>query len=346
MPALRPFLPAVFLTACLSSAALAQWPTQPQQGWGSAPSQSPPPQQGWGSAPATAAPEIDGDPVSRLNRLEEQLRGLNGKIEQLQFENRSLQDQLKRAQEDAEFRFQELEGGKKGAPRLQQRAQGSRMPGQSTANAPVPVEPEVKAADEESEIINSSPQQLGAPPKPLGQLPTDAAGNPVDLSPPGAVSRALEPLPGAIQEGPRPGFTPSSRQSAAAAPSNDPKDQFDLAYGYMLRGDYEMAEVSFKDFLDDYPKDANAATAAYWLGESQYQRKQYKAAAESFLKVYSDHPTATKAPESLLRLGMSLKALGQKDAACATLAEVARKYPKASPAVKKRVQTEQRNAGC
>ncbi|MGV6871646.1 tol-pal system protein YbgF [Pseudochelatococcus sp. B33] len=50
----------------------------------------------------------------RLNRLENQVRELAGTVEKLEFENRRLQDQLRRFQEDVEFRFQESEGG--GAP--------------------------------------------------------------------------------------------------------------------------------------------------------------------------------------------------------------------------------------
>ena len=311
-----------FLLSCLSGAAFAQW-TNPSQ---------PPPQEGWGSTPIgtplgdTAPPQgvmpMVEEPTSRVARLEEQLRSLKGQVEQLEFRNRSLQEQLQKVQEDNEFRFQQLEsGGKKTAPRPQQRSE---------------ITPS-------TERVRSAPQ-LGAPPRSLGQLPADASGNAADLSPQGAASQPLEPLPG-TQGDERPAFTPNTK-TATASDDGTPGEEFDAAYGYMLRGDYDMAESAFKDFLADNPKHPNAAKAEYWLGESQYQRKQYKAAAESFLKVYNDYPSSEKAPESLLRLGMSLKSLGQKEAACATFAEVGNKYPKSSSAVKKRVQTEQKNAGC
>jgi tol-pal system protein YbgF len=318
MTALRPFLLVLLLT--LPGTAMAQWPTSPSSG----------PPEGWGSTPPgmpvgqpPAAPFAEGDPALRLGRLEEQLRTLNGQIEQLQFQNKTLQDQLRKVQEDNEFRFQQLEGGKKGAP---------------------PSRPQQRTEASPSAETLKSPPQLGAPPRNLGQLPADATGSPVDMAPAGSVSQPLEPLPGTQSD--RPGFTPSTKAAAVTAGSGSPEDEFDLAYGYMLRGDYDMAETSFRDFLNDHPKHPNASKAEYWLGESQYQRKQYKAAAESFLKVYNDYPSSEKAPESLLRLGMSLKALGQKEAACATFSEVGNKYPKSSTAVKKRVQTEQKNAGC
>ena len=42
--------------------------------------------------------------------LEEQMRQLNGRIEELSFQLLEVQEQLRRMQEDNEFRFQQLEG--------------------------------------------------------------------------------------------------------------------------------------------------------------------------------------------------------------------------------------------
>src|SRR3954454_4808369 len=60
------------------------------------------------SAPAAAQDAADF--VVRMNRLENQVRQMSGHIEQLQFENRQLKDQLRKFEEDIEFRFQESAG--------------------------------------------------------------------------------------------------------------------------------------------------------------------------------------------------------------------------------------------
>ena len=65
-----------------------------------------------------AAAQDAADFVVRLNRLEGQVRQMSGHIEQLQFENRQLKDQLRKFEEDIEFRFQESAGGRGAAPRL------------------------------------------------------------------------------------------------------------------------------------------------------------------------------------------------------------------------------------
>ena len=66
-----------------------------------------------GAMPVTAqdASEL----LVRVTRLEGQLRQMSGQIEQLQFQNRRLEDALRKFQQDVEFRFQES-GGKGGAP--------------------------------------------------------------------------------------------------------------------------------------------------------------------------------------------------------------------------------------
>ncbi|RDJ19894.1 hypothetical protein DWE98_27680, partial [Bosea caraganae] len=61
------------------------------------------------AAPASAqdAAEL----TVRTGRLENQVRTLSGQIEQLQFENRRLTEQLRKFQEDVDFRLNERSGG-------------------------------------------------------------------------------------------------------------------------------------------------------------------------------------------------------------------------------------------
>lgn len=51
------------------------------------------------------------DMVVRMGQLEDQVRTMSGRIEQLQFENRRLNEQLRKFQQDIEFRLQEKSGG-------------------------------------------------------------------------------------------------------------------------------------------------------------------------------------------------------------------------------------------
>jgi hypothetical protein len=73
-----------------------------------------------------------GDPVFRIGQLEEQVRGLNGRIEELGFQLLQMQEQMRQMQQDNEFRFQELEktGNQRGdaGPAVTQPGSSNRAP--------------------------------------------------------------------------------------------------------------------------------------------------------------------------------------------------------------------------
>jgi tol-pal system protein YbgF len=304
----------------------------------------------------------------RVGRIENALRQLTGTIEQLQHQNQMLQMQLKRMQDDTEFRFQQL--GSRGG--------GVAPPAAAPpVTAPPGAAPARAAPGQRSDVFDPSrdPNAPGAP-RTLGNASAPAqppaagqqigapggreAGAPLDLStlagnPPAAQQpQEAPPMTAPPQNGqpvqPQASQPPPARnanvQLATLPPSASPKDEFQLAYGYVLHKDYALAEQAFRNFLSRYPGEANAADAHYWLGESLYQQQRYRDAAESFLAVSTKYAKSSKAPDSLLRLGESLAALNQREAACATFAEIKRKYPRASSAVKNGVAREQKRAHC
>ena len=83
---------------------------------------------------------------------------------------------------------------------------------------------------------------------------------------------------------------------ATAPPSQSPRDDYDLGYGYLLRKDYALAEDTFRDFLKRYPSDRLAAEAHYWLGESMFQRQNYRDAADTFLACRRNSKRAPRRP--------------------------------------------------
>jgi len=329
-----------------------------------------------GQQPQQAEPEQpqggppDTSESARISRIEAALRQLTGTIEQLQHDNQTLQMQLKRMQDDTEFRFQQRGGapgaapmppagspppvnsGRRsdsfdpsrnptapGAPRTLGNGSASAMP----ANPPIMNEAQI-GGQIGAQVGAAGGRDAGAP----LDLSTLAANPPADQQLSGPQTAAI-PAPQTGQLPPvmsRPNTPAVGQQLATLPPSSSPKDEYDLAYGYVLRKDYALAAQAFHDFIGKYPNDKMMPNAQFWLGESQYQQQRYREAAESFLAVSTKYEKSGKAPESLLRLGQSLAALHQKEAACATLAEVGRKYPKASPQVKRDVTQEQKRGHC
>ena len=336
-------------------------------------------------APVRLAQLSAPDLVLRIDRLEEEIRRLTGLVEQLQYRNQQLEQQLRRAQ---------------GAPGPGIQGEIARAPGPVTPMPPAPAAappaaeplpaPSVSAASAASpspgrrDVFDptqnptapGAPRTLGTlsetagPPAvgaPIGESPDigvpggRTAGAPLDLSslsgqaarepPPTAAPMlppaAVGPSTAALPPPPPPSRNPNpAAVQTVMAPSATPKDEYDLAYGYVLHKDYALAEDGFRAFLKKYPGDRLVADANYWLGEAMFQRQRYRDAAESFLAVSTKYETASKAPDALFRLGQSLAALGEKDAACATLNEVGRKYPRASVVLKQGVEREQKRAGC
>ncbi|MFT0859128.1 tol-pal system protein YbgF [Ancylobacter sp. G4_0304] len=278
------------------------------------------------SGTATPVQEDPSDPGSlagRVDRLENQLRQTTGLIEQLQYRNQQLEAQVKRLQDEIDFRMTGGTGAPPAAPGAGPSAAPSGMP---------PATPGQPARRSDAFDPNAQAAAPGAP-RPLGATaPSGAApgqpSTPMDL---GALAGSV---------------AGSGAPAATQPPGNSPKDLYDLAYGYMLRQDYEQSGNTFRQFLQQYPSDRAVPDAYYWLGETDYQRRAYKEAAQSFLKVSADYPNAVKAPDALLRLGQSLAAIGEKDAACATLNAIGNKYPRASASIKQGVEREQKRVGC
>lgn len=298
------------------------------------------------------------DLSGRMSRIEGALREMTGVIERLQHDNQQLKAQLQRMQEDNEFRFREL--GAKSPP------SGGRQPPQAAPqSAPAPSGQPGRRSDvfDPSQQPNApgAPRALGsmsgqmnsqasAGPAPIMQPETApvgapggrAAGAPLDLS---TLSGNAAAAPPPVAGGP-PQTGQGRTQVATLPPSASPKDEFDLAYGYVLHKDYALAEQAFQTFLKKHQTSSLEPEARYWLGETYYQRQRYQDAADSFLIVVRNFEKSTKAPEALLRLGQSLAAMHQKELACASLGEVERKYPRASASVKRAVEQEQKRAKC
>jgi tol-pal system protein YbgF len=276
------------------------------------------------AAPAAAQTQAEGEMRLYILDLEERVRQLTGTNERLTYEVNQLRTQL-------------------GLPPLQDEpAATGAVTGQNLEAPPAGEEP-------------GAPQELGtlsvSPDDPL-IAPDGATGAeaPVDLSQlaAGAAPELVKPEfgnpvpPG--EETQTAGLPQAPTQPTALTGSA--RDEYDLAYGYILTGDYNLAEESFTTWLAAFPGDPQEIDARFWLGESHLQQGEYREAANAFLAVYKAAPDSIKGPDALLKLGVSLAALGEKEAACATLAEVGRKYPSASPSLMSRVHDEEGRAGC
>ncbi|UIJ70819.1 tol-pal system protein YbgF [Aurantimonas sp. HBX-1] len=265
------------------------------------------------------------DPVLRINQLEEEMRRLNGRVEELSFQLLQAQEDMRKYREDTEFRFQDLEGGSGGATPA---AAGERR-SEAPAAAPAAGQQQAAAAP----AATASPADAGSGDDDIGRILEQG----LDANAVGAV--ATTPSPAATP-------APAASSTVAAVTPQGQGGMYDLAYNYLLAGDYDLAEQAFRQYSQTYPNAADAPDAEYWLGESLFQQQKFTDAAEVFLTAQKQHPDSGKAPEMMLKLGMSLAKLENRETACITYKEVARRYPQMSANVKRKLESEQKSANC
>lgn len=296
------------------------------------------------------------DAAFRVNQLEGQVRQLNGKIEEMNFLLLQLQEQLRKMQEDNEYRFQEIEqrrGVKQGedaGPRKQEfaaresAAKGDAGSGQAAQSDPIARKLEesgVRTIDGVEIYEGKSGQQDAAGEQSLGKLVFDANGNVIDTE----LGKPVELAPPNGQ-GAGQAIGQDGSVVAALPPADDGSQVYDLGYTYVQAGDYRLAAQSFRKFITDYPRHKKIPEARFWLGESLLAQGQNEEAAKVLLETHKKYPKSRLAAQTLLKLGVSLAAMNQRELACATFAEVGKKYPDASNAVRAKVVAEQKAASC
>lgn len=284
----------------------------------------------------------------RVTQLEEQVRQLSGTIEELNFQILQMQEQARKQQEDIEFRFQELEGGgAKPAGNAKPNTRSEAVPPAGAAERPV-AGAETAGAPQTGDRLGAAAEPVPASgaaatagasvetaTRPLGTITFDASGNVTggSVGDQTVVSRGLE-------------SEPDGTAVAALPRTDDPEELYRNAYEFILSGDYATAEAGFRDHIARFPRDARAADAQFWLGESLLGQEKFRDAAEVFLAANKTYPKSRKAPDMLFKLGVSLAGLNQHDVACATFGEVEKRYPAMSSALKTRVKQERANTSC
>jgi TolA-binding protein len=113
--------------------------------------------------------QAPGDDTVRVQQLEDSVRQLTGKVEDLNYQLLQMQEQMRQMQKDNEFRFQQLEGGHGGGGSASQAPSRDR----SDNSAPTPDSSRELArraapSDEPRAAEAQRDSGLGAPPRSLG----------------------------------------------------------------------------------------------------------------------------------------------------------------------------------
>ncbi|MHC5305853.1 tol-pal system protein YbgF [Bartonella sp. LJL80] len=268
--------------------------------------------------------QLTQSPDTRVTDLQQQVRELTGKVEELNFMVLQMQEQIRQLQAGS--------GGSAGEP-----SKPAVQPPAAVENngrqgfPPPPSDNSHLPGVEIGKQSNANQTVPSEAPKDLGSIRFDENGN--------ILNGNLNP--DAIQPTPQGGNALADVPQTASA-----KELYDIGYRNILAGDYRAAESVFRAFQERYPSDPLIADASFWLGEALFGQNRYREAAQAYIDVQRNYKDSPRGPENLLKLGMSMSHLDEQKVACATFAEVTKRYKTVEPAVLKRVKDEQSRNKC
>lgn len=134
---------------------------------------------------------------------------------------------------------------------------------------------------------------------------------------------------------------PGNPGEAPPAATSDPETLYQTSYSDYLRGNYDLAMVGFKQYLDAFPETDLADNAIYWIGECFYRQQKYVEAIAEYDKVLKQFARSDKTASALLKKGFALLEQGKKKDGIAQLQNVVKSFPSSDEAnlAKQRLQS-------
>jgi tol-pal system protein YbgF len=107
------------------------------------------------------------------------------------------------------------------------------------------------------------------------------------------------------------------------------------------RGNYDLAQAQFGEYLRLYPQSGRAAEAQYYVGDIFYQKRDYPAAISNYDMVLERYPEGTKSPDAQYKKGLALLMLNKLPEAAAEFRSVVEKYPSSNIAPNAKAQLDE-----
>jgi tol-pal system protein YbgF len=102
---------------------------------------------------------------------------------------------------------------------------------------------------------------------------------------------------------------------------------YQQAFEALKREEYPAAISGFRAFVTQAPDAQEAASAAYWIGESFYAQDEMDSALAQFQSVLDVYPESSKVPAALFKAGNILSERGDKEGAYPYYHRLKEEYP-------------------
>ncbi len=246
--------------------------------------------------------------LAKISELEKQIQQLTSKFEENNFKVQQLSDQLNKVSNDSQLRLQHLENNKTVSDKV-------------SAPKEVIVEKNIPIKKNETNILN-----------------TDEINKEEEI--------IIQEQPVQSENIKLKEKEKVNKPKTKVLPKVSIAEQYKYAMNIMKSGDFEKAEIAFKEFVDTHSKHELAGSAQFWYGETFYIRQLYEDAASAFLEGYQKYPNSPKAPENLLKLGVTLAELGEIEQGCKMIINLKKAYPKTDAAILQKSSYEKKRFNC
>jgi len=248
--------------------------------------------------------------LSKISELEKQIQQMTQRYEENSYQLQQLTDKLNKVSNDNQLRLQQLENNKFASDKV---------------SSP-------KQVIEEKKI---SPPKISNQ-NVLNKEEVEEANTDEDNS---LKDKSVNTESIKLKEKP-------NKAQAKILPKASAAERYKFAMNIMKSGDFEKAEIAFKEFVDAHAKHELAGSAQFWYGETFYIRQLYEDAAVAFLDGYQKYPNSPKAPENLLKLGVTLAELGETEQGCKMIANLKKAYPKTDASILQKSSYEKKRFNC
>jgi tol-pal system protein YbgF len=248
--------------------------------------------------------------LSKISELEKQIQQMTQKYEENSYQLQQLTDKLNKVSNDNQLRLQQLENNKFASDKV---------------SSPKEVIEEKKISPPKNSNQNV-----------LNKEEVEEANTDEDNS---LKDKLVNTESVKLKEKP-------NKAQAKILPKASAAERYKFAMNIMKSGDFEKAEIAFKEFVDAHAKHELAGSAQFWYGETFYIRQLYEDAAVAFLDGYQKYPNSPKAPENLLKLGVTLAELGETEQGCKMIANLKKAYPKTDASILQKSSYEKKRFNC
>ncbi len=248
--------------------------------------------------------------LSKISELEKQIQQMTQRYEENSYQLQQLTDKLNKVSNDNQLRLQQLENNKFASDKV---------------SSPKEVIEEKKISPPKINNKNVSNKEE------VEESNTDEDTSFKDKS---VNTESIK-----LKEKP-------NKAQAKILPKATAAERYKFAMNIMKSGDFEKAEIAFKEFVDAHAKHELAGSAQFWYGETFYIRQLYEDAAVAFLEGYQKYPNSPKAPENLLKLGVTLAELGETEQGCKMIINLKKAYPKTDASILQKSSYEKKRFNC